>query len=397
MATVMYAIARFLSESESSGVDSVTSDSGPNTFGVDVDTECLWLMIIAGLAMFYMAWGIGANDSANNFGTSFGSGALSFRACCCIAAVCEFSGAVLLGGNVTKTFRKGIADIKQYGGNDGRVLVLVGMTSVLFSAASWLLVSSRFGLPVSTTHSAVGGVVAFAIITKGYDSVLWWPSTGKFGGVGGIVLSWVTSPVLSLLVAFCVFSLIKKYILEHANSFDRTVRTAPLITFVTAFVISLFIFYKGGKGVLDDLFSYSYASASGGRTVSVYVRGFAGAVCMWKSNVVACSLGLFSYFRAISTGSSLKRFRTNAQVGLNETDLGTSIGISAGIAALVGLVSLPIANLIKQRIEEVEKAEYLAAQDQAVGNVVDGLQRAKKPAFEGNFSLQILPGKRLFG
>lgn len=272
-----------------------------DSYGVDVKSETLSLVVLAGLCMFYMAWGIGANDSANNFGTSFGSGALSFRACCCIAAVCEFSGAVLLGSSVSKTFRKGIANIKEYEGADGRVLVLVGMTCVLFSAASWLLVSSRFGLPVSTTHSAVGGVVAFAIVSKGYGAVVWWtdPSV-KFGGVGAIVISWVTSPVLSLVVAFGVFSLLQKYVLDTSKysenkCFARAIKVAPFLMFVTAFVISLFVIYKGAKGV-----------------------------------------------------------------GLDDTELEVAIGASVGIGFVVAVLSIPAAGWIKTRLEELEAAELEA-------------------------------------
>jgi len=146
-----------------------------------------WLVIVAGFCMFYMAWGIGANDCANNLATTWGSGALSLKYCFLVAAVCEFFGAVCLGSNVAKTFRKGIANIKLYDGQDGRILVYVGMTAVLFSAASWLLVASATGLPVSTTHSAVGGVIAFAIVTKGYAAVKWTK-------VALIIASWFLSP-----------------------------------------------------------------------------------------------------------------------------------------------------------------------------------------------------------
>jgi len=216
-------------------------DSEGNTLGRDA-TDAFWVVVLAFFCMCYMAWGIGANDCANNFATSWGSGALSLRTCLIIAAICEFSGAVLLGSNVAKTFRKGIADISLYEGEDGRILVIVGMTSVLFSAATWLLLSSTFGLPVSTTHSAVGGVIAFAIVTKGYDSVKW-------SKVALIVASWVASPLLSMIFAGITFTLIKKFILDREDSFDVTAKAAPLIMFATAYIISMFIIYKGAKGV----------------------------------------------------------------------------------------------------------------------------------------------------
>lgn len=215
--------------------------SSTSTLGATPDDH-FWLVIVAGLCMFYMAWGIGANDCANNFGTSWGSGALTLRSCLGIAAVCEFSGAVLLGSDVAKTFRKGIANIKLYKGDDGRILVYCGMTAVLFSAATWLFLASKLGLPVSTTHSAVGGVIAFAVISKGYDAVTW-------DKVGLIVGSWVFSPVLSMVAAAIMFHLMKTYILTREDSFQVSSKIAPFVASFTGFIIALFIFYKGGKGL----------------------------------------------------------------------------------------------------------------------------------------------------
>lgn len=57
----------------------------------------LWIIIVGFVIAFVLAFGIGANDVANSFGTSVGSGVLSIRAACCIATVCEISGAILIG------------------------------------------------------------------------------------------------------------------------------------------------------------------------------------------------------------------------------------------------------------------------------------------------------------
>merc|ERR1719451_227037 len=94
-----------------------------------------------------------------------------------------------------------------YESDDGRVLVMMGMTSVLLAAASWLLVASKLGLPVSTTHSAVGGVIAFAITSKGYDSVNW-------SKVGMIIASWFISPVMSAVVGCVLYVMLKRLILQ---------------------------------------------------------------------------------------------------------------------------------------------------------------------------------------
>lgn len=141
-------------------------------------------IIMAALFGLFMAWGIGANDVANAMGTSVGSKALSFRQAVMIAAVFELAGAVLAGGEVTKTIRKGIIDVSSLGGTPE--LLVYGMLASLLAAGIWLLVASHMGWPVSTTHSIVGAIVGFGAVGIGMEAVLW-------GKVGTIALSWVTS------------------------------------------------------------------------------------------------------------------------------------------------------------------------------------------------------------
>jgi len=192
--------------------------------------------------MAFMAWGIGANDVANAFGPAFGARSLTVKQACIVAAFCEAIGAIFMGGHVSDTIRKGMMDVKLYDGDDGRVLIMVGMTSVLLAAATWLLVASKFGLPVSTTHSAVGGVVAFAITTKGHGSVKW-------EKVGMIIVSWFISPVLSAVMSFILYTIIDRLVLSHPDSLRRAKMAAPIFVFLVTLVVALFTIYKGGKGV----------------------------------------------------------------------------------------------------------------------------------------------------
>jgi len=210
--------------------------------GVAQADDLTWLVVVAGIAMAYMAWGIGANDVANAFGPAFGARALSIKQACVIAAICEAAGAILMGGSVADTIRKGMMSVKLYDGNDGRVLIMAGMTSILIAAATWLLVASKLGLPVSTTHSAVGGVIALAIATKGYESVSW-------DKVGLIIASWFISPVMSAVMAAIMYLLVHHLVLKHDNAVQRAKLSAPVFVFIITFVIALFTIYKGGKGL----------------------------------------------------------------------------------------------------------------------------------------------------
>jgi len=210
--------------------------------GVPAPEDLTWLVVLAGFSMMYMAWGIGANDVANAFGPAFGARSLTITQACVIAAVCEASGAILMGASVSDTIRKGMMSIKLYSGDDGRVLILVGMTAVLIGAATWLLVASKFGLPVSTTHSAVGGVIAIAVISKGYASVKW-------AKVGMIIASWFISPAMSCLASWAIYMIIKKCVLQHPDSMRRAKLATPIFVFIVTFVVALFTIYKGGKGL----------------------------------------------------------------------------------------------------------------------------------------------------
>lgn len=59
--------------------------------------DLLWMVVLGFLIAFVLAFGIGANDVANSFGTSVGSGVLTIRQACVLATICEISGAVLIG------------------------------------------------------------------------------------------------------------------------------------------------------------------------------------------------------------------------------------------------------------------------------------------------------------
>ena len=150
-------------------------------------------VVLAALFGVFMAWGIGANDVANAMATSVGSKALTIRQAILVAAVFEFLGAVLAGGEVTSTIRKGIVDTDLLSGSPE--LLIYGMLASLLSAGTWLLIASRRGWPVSTTHTIVGAIVGFAAIGIGIDAVPW-------GQVGTTVMSWIGSPVPARVLAF---------------------------------------------------------------------------------------------------------------------------------------------------------------------------------------------------
>ena len=170
------------------------------------------LLITIAFAVF-MAFNIGGNDVANSFGTSVGAGTLSMKQALVVASVFEVSGAVLAGGEVTDTVRSGIVDLNAIHGLDPMEFAFI-MMSALLGAAVWLLVATRMGWPVSTTHSIVGGIVG-AALTVGFITGKGGWSMVQWDQIGQIAISWVLSPLLGGLVAFLLFGGIKKSILVY--------------------------------------------------------------------------------------------------------------------------------------------------------------------------------------
>ena len=199
------------------------------------------LAVVFGL---YMAWGIGANDVANAMATSVGSGALTIGAAIVIAGIFEFLGAFLAGGEVTSTIRKGIIDTGLLADDPNKLVF--GMLASLLAAAVWLTIASRFGWPVSTTHSIVGAIVGFAAVAIGVDAVKW-------GEVGSIAASWVISPILAGSMAFLLVLSVQRLIFNTSDPEKYARRYVPVYIFATAMVIGLVTFLKGLKHVGLDV------------------------------------------------------------------------------------------------------------------------------------------------
>ena len=204
-------------------------------------TIILAAAIVAGL---YMAWAIGANDVANSMGTSVGSGAITVGGAIVIAGTFEFLGAFLAGGEVTSTIRKGIIDAEAL--DDDPDLLVVGMLSALLAAAVWLTVASRFGWPVSTTHSIVGAIIGFAVVAIGVEAVHWWD-------VATIAASWVVTPVLAGAIAFLLVLSVQWLIFDKDDPALQARRYVPVYIFAAVLVTATVTFVKGLKHVGLDL------------------------------------------------------------------------------------------------------------------------------------------------
>ena len=175
------------------------------------DVEGRHLLIIAAVIGGYMAMNIGANDVANNVGPAVGAGAMTMMSAIIIAGFFEAGGALIAGGDVVSTIKKGIIDPAMI---KDTATFIWAMMAALLAAAIWLNVATLVGAPVSTTHSIVGGVLGAGIAAGGWDIVNW-------ATMGKIAASWVISPVLGGIIAASILYLIKDKIVYRKDKLIR--------------------------------------------------------------------------------------------------------------------------------------------------------------------------------
>lgn len=212
-----------------------------------VYSEYTWIFVCSIFLALFVAWGIGANDVANAFGTSVGAKALTMKQAILVASVCEFSGAVLLGSGVTDTIKSGIAKVSAYTAYPD--LLMYGMLCALLATGLWLALATFLELPVSTTHSIVGAIIGMSLVARGGDSVIWTqapqPGSPFPGGVVAIVLAWFITPTMAAVLAALLFLFTKLVVLKAPNPFRRSLWLFPFYTFITVWVAIYFIIQKG--------------------------------------------------------------------------------------------------------------------------------------------------------
>jgi solute carrier family 20 (sodium-dependent phosphate transporter) len=205
----------------------------------------LWIFVCGILFAFYNAWGGGANDCANSFATAVGSKTLTLKQAVLVASVFEFCGAVFMGSHVTDAVRKNIVSEDLFSDNPGALMF--GMLCADLASALWLTFATYVKWPVSTTHSIIGAIIGFSLAYGGAEGINW-------NKVGLIVVSWFASPLIAGVFSLTIFTFVKKYVFDTVNPYERTARLFPVLTFITFFINTLFIIYKGSPQLdLDEM------------------------------------------------------------------------------------------------------------------------------------------------
>jgi inorganic phosphate transporter, PiT family len=251
---------------------------------------------IAALFGAYMAMNIGANDVANNVGPAVGSKALTMGGAIIIAAIFEAAGALIAGGEVVNTIKKGIIDINAFG-TDTESFIWA-MMAALLSAALWLNFATMIKAPVSTTHSIVGGVMGAGIAAAGFSIVAW-------GTMAKIAASWIISPVLGGIIAALFLYSIKRSIIFKENKIQAAKKWVPIFVSIMSWAFVTYLTLKGLKKVwpsIVDVFTFLPKDKA-------------------PSFLVACIFGLivafFVYFIVKATVNKRALSVENSRAGIN--------------------------------------------------------------------------------
>jgi inorganic phosphate transporter, PiT family len=198
----------------------------------------VWIAIIAAI---YLAFNLGANDVANSMGTSVGSKAITLTQALVIAGVLELAGVLLFGQAVSSQLATGVVAPEYF--IDRPINLTIGMLAVLIATGIWMNLATLLGLPVSSSHAAVGALAGVGLVSIGPQAVQW-------SQLSVIALTWILTPVLSALLAALLYRGVQQVITSQRltewipwlSALMMTVfGTIVLPTVVTQFQWNLFV------------------------------------------------------------------------------------------------------------------------------------------------------------
>lgn len=211
-------------------------------------------LIVAG----WLGLAIGSNDVANSLGPAFGAGAIGLLPGLALIALAEVAGASLAGGAVTQRLAHGIFDSSPQ--TLGPVTQMV-MVSALFAAAVWISTATAIGLPVSTSHSIVGGIAGAGLAALGRGAIEW-------RTLATIASIWVLAPLAAGVLAGLIVIFLRRRVLDAP---DRAAAARLWLPLMVAAMTGLFVAY------LVELLRRSYAV---GNTVEI-AMGLVAALIGW--------------------------------------------------------------------------------------------------------------------
>ncbi|KAH8684132.1 phosphate transporter [Ilyonectria robusta] len=205
-----------------------------------------YIFAIGTIFAFLDAWNIGANDVANSWSTSVSSRSLSYIQAMTLGSILEFAGSVGVGARVADTIRTKVVDIDQF--ESDPALLMLGMMCAVVASSIYLTICTRIGLPVSTTHSIMGGVIGMGIALVGADGIHWAElDKGISSGVVSVFLAWIIAPGLAGAFAAIIFLITKYGVMLRSQPVWKGLFLVPIYFGITASLLTMLIVWKGGS------------------------------------------------------------------------------------------------------------------------------------------------------
>ncbi|MFX1392460.1 MAG: inorganic phosphate transporter [Promethearchaeota archaeon] len=192
--------------------------------------DLMIIILIFIIIAIIIAFAIGANDET--FATIYGSRTLSMREVLIIAAIFAVLGAFFLGRAVSETVGTKVLYIE---------VTTVIVITILISTAIWLIVSSAFGLPISTTHATIGAIIGIGVFLGGWNDGLNWQIIFEMS------IWWILSPVIGFVVTYIVYKLIHRFFINKLDSFKDFERTEKIFAYILLGAICLTAFSRAGN------------------------------------------------------------------------------------------------------------------------------------------------------
>ncbi len=186
-------------------------------------------MVLSFAVSFYIAWSIGSNDETMS--PLLGSGFLTIGSVVLIGGLMDLLGAVFFSHRVEETISRNIVSGK---------IGLLDVFVLVLSVATWLVLASRMGWPVSTTHATVGAAMGLGLVKYGFMGVKW-------TSLGLIFAGWIVSIVSGFTGAMVIYGFLDKLVLERVRNMVsrlKVARFSALTLLLTSIITS---FFKGGN------------------------------------------------------------------------------------------------------------------------------------------------------
>lgn len=247
----------------------------------------------------------GFHDTANAIATSVSTRVLTPRVAVIMAAVLNFVGA-LVSTNVAKTISSGLVAgaLEQY--------VIV---AALIAAIIWDLITWYLGIPCSSSHALIGGLVGASIVyAASFDKIIW------SGVLDKVIIPLFTSPVIGFLFGYIIMSALYKLLRRYSQRFVN--KWFSKLQIISAAIMA---FTHGSNDAQKSMGIITLALVSAG------MLDKATGVPVWVK--LACAL-------AMALGTSLGGWKIIKTIGVNMIRLQPIGGFAAETSAAAVILTM---------------------------------------------------------